>query len=153
MMPEWSGAAQTSYTKISSVNMRDALAHYQVCLRQLLTYSFEDIQRKTISYPNGGSGLTDDDKEYLDKVARYLTIDKDVRAVVLKGYTDNVGTIRNNYLLSIDRLNVIQAYLKEQGVNEAMLEVTAFGKRNPIATNDTVKGRAKNRRVTVELKK
>lgn len=153
MMQEWSGAVETSYTKISSVKLGEALTRYTACLQQLLTYSFEDIQRKTISYPNGGSGLSEDDKEYLDKVARYLSIDKDVRAVILKGYTDNVGTIRNNYLLSIDRLNVVQAYLKAKGVNEAMVEVTAFGKRNPIATNDTVKGRAKNRRVTVELRK
>lgn len=153
MMNEWSGTVKLSVTKISGVKMQDALSKYTTCLKQLLTYNFEDIQYKTILYPNGGSGLSDDDKAYLDKVARYLTIDKDVRTVILKGYTDNVGTIRNNYLLSIDRLNVVQAYLKEKGVNESMMEVTAFGKRNPIATNDTAKGRAKNRRVTVELRK
>ena len=64
------------------------------------------------------------------------------------GYTDNIGTERYNLTLSLERaFNVAQA-LKTLGMSIS-IEIEGLGEQNPIDSNDTSEGRARNRRVEI----
>ena len=67
------------------------------------------------------------------------------------GHTDAVGSDEKNLILSQDRVDAVKAYLVNKGVSENRIEATGFGAIRPIATNKTAQGRAKNRRVELEL--
>jgi OOP family OmpA-OmpF porin len=70
---------------------------------------------------------------------------------VLKGYTDSVGPASYNLKLSEMRAKAVAKALEERGIDASRLTAKGFGESNPIASNDTPEGRAKNRRVEVDL--
>ena len=67
--------------------------------------------------------------------------------VEVAGYTDSKGADAYNLKLSGERAESVRAYLVSKGVPAASLIAKVYGEANPIATNDTDAGRAKNRRV------
>lgn len=92
------------------------------------------------------SGFTD----VLDSVAMVLKEFKDT-TVEIKGYTDSTGSFEYNQQLSERRAASVADYLRRQQVNSARLSITGYGPRYPIASNDTPEGRARNRRVEIDL--
>jgi outer membrane protein OmpA-like peptidoglycan-associated protein len=71
--------------------------------------------------------------------------------IKISGHTDNVGTAEYNMKLSLKRAEAVSNYLKSIGIDPAKMEVTGEGMSRPIADNRTEEGRAKNRRVEVEI--
>lgn len=70
------------------------------------------------------------------------------RRISIEGHTDNVGTDRYNEDLSARRAAAVKtALVRDYGVDERSLSTAGFGERRPIETNDTLAGRARNRRV------
>jgi OOP family OmpA-OmpF porin len=69
----------------------------------------------------------------------------------LAGHTDSQGSDAYNMGLSKDRAESIKAYLVSQGVNASRVEATGYGETQPIASNKTLAGRQKNRRVEFTL--
>jgi OmpA-OmpF porin, OOP family len=72
-------------------------------------------------------------------------------ALHIDGYTDNVGNDLANQELSVARAGSCYQYLLGRGVSKALLSYKGHGETNPIATNETAEGRAKNRRVEFTL--
>lgn len=72
---------------------------------------------------------------------------KPTLSVVVQGHTDSVGDDAFNQTLSERRAETVRAWLTAHGVPAAHLSAAGFGKRVPIADNDSDTGRAKNRRV------
>ncbi|OJW78640.1 MAG: hypothetical protein BGO69_01260 [Bacteroidetes bacterium 46-16] len=72
----------------------------------------------------------------------YMTID---------GHTDNVGKPDKNLQLSKDRANSVKNYFVSQGIAESRLVTNGYGETQPVASNKTAKGRAQNRRVSMDL--
>jgi OmpA-OmpF porin, OOP family len=70
----------------------------------------------------------------------------------LEGHTDNVGEDDSNLTLSQNRSESVKRYLVSKGVSEDRITTDGFGESKPVATNDTDKGRALNRRVEMILK-
>lgn len=69
--------------------------------------------------------------------------------VILAGYTDNVGTKEYNINLSQRRADSVRKYLVEKmAIDPGRITLNWFGFDDPVASNDTEEGRAKNRRVT-----
>lgn len=66
-------------------------------------------------------------------------------------YTDNIGTKEYNKRLSQQRANAIKKQLILLGINENSIIAEGLGESNPIASNDTEQGRAKNRRVELRV--
>lgn len=85
-------------------------------------------------------------KDSLDGLAKAL---KEHREIKLKidGHTDFIGTDQYNFNLSLKRANSIKTYLISKGVMGNNISIEGYGKQNPIASNKTESGRAKNRRV------
>jgi len=68
--------------------------------------------------------------------------------VTIEGHTDNVGKAAYNKKLSQRRANAVKKYMVEKGgIDAKRLTAKGFGLENPIASNATKEGRAKNRRV------
>lgn len=65
----------------------------------------------------------------------------------IEGHTDSVGGDAYNQRLSEQRAQSVEKYLMQQGLPEASMTATGFGKTQPIASNATAKGRQQNRRV------
>ena len=69
--------------------------------------------------------------------------------VQVEGYTDSVGSDQLNQKLSENRANAVMNFLVSQGVQQANISASGFGKADPVADNGTAAGRAQNRRVNM----
>ena len=67
------------------------------------------------------------------------------------GYTDNVGNPASNFKLSTDRAKNVMAELVKLGTAATRMEAEGYGDKNPVASNDTAEGRAKNRRISMRV--
>jgi OOP family OmpA-OmpF porin len=72
-------------------------------------------------------------------------------AIVTVGHTDSIGSNAYNARLSLRRAEAVKAYLVSKGVEASRVFVEGKGETQPVADNKTAEGRAKNRRVTVEV--
>jgi OOP family OmpA-OmpF porin len=79
------------------------------------------------------------------------TKDINLEVIIAVGHTDGVGTDAYNDKLSVRRAESIKAYLTSKGVEANRIYTEGKGKRQPVADNKTAEGRAKNRRVEIEV--
>ncbi|GJM32471.1 MAG: hypothetical protein DHS20C18_14720 [Saprospiraceae bacterium] len=86
----------------------------------------------------------------LDRLASW--IQENDLAIEIQGHTDNVGSETNNQQLSENRAKAVREYLINKGVEESKVAAAGYGENKPVASNDTEKGRASNRRVEIQLK-
>jgi OOP family OmpA-OmpF porin len=71
----------------------------------------------------------------------------------VEGYCDSVGSSVYNLSLSNRRVGSVKKYFISQGIPANRISAIGYGEANPIATNLTEEGRAKNRRVEIKAKK
>ncbi|MCW3076535.1 MAG: outer membrane protein/peptidoglycan-associated protein [Bacteroidetes bacterium] len=69
------------------------------------------------------------------------------------GHSDNTGTEAKNEALSKSRAMAVKNYLISKGVKASNISCQWFSATQPLASNDTEEGRAKNRRVEIKVKK
>jgi outer membrane protein OmpA-like peptidoglycan-associated protein len=67
--------------------------------------------------------------------------------VKVEGHTDNVGSQDYNQKLSDERAETVRGFMVSQGVSPDIITAQGFGMNQPVVSNDTAAGRAKNRRV------
>ncbi len=71
--------------------------------------------------------------------------------VITVGHTDSVGTDAYNQKLSIRRAESVKAYLQAKGIEANRIYTEGKGESQPVDSNKTAAGRAKNRRVEIEV--
>lgn len=91
------------------------------------------------------------DPEWLELKEQLKGLDKGIR-LKIEGHADNVGSESSNQQLALERAQNTKKMLVSLGFNADLLSVSSAGELNPIATNNTPEGRAKNRRVVISLK-
>jgi OOP family OmpA-OmpF porin len=74
-----------------------------------------------------------------------------LNSVTITGHTDGIGSVAYNEKLSERRADTVRKYLVDHGVPADKIRISGKGKSQPIADNKTQEGRAKNRRVEVEV--
>lgn len=145
------GADQLSVT-ISNVNFLPALEKYRECNSQLVQYSFAAAKNMSIYFATGDFQLSGDARRRLDAVAAYMKLDPSISGVVIEGHTDYLGTHMDNDVLSNQRASVVRDYLVAKGIpQKENITLRYYGKRKPVASNKSSKGRARNRRTQVKL--
>ncbi|HVZ10234.1 OmpA family protein [Rhodopila sp.] len=109
-------------------------------------------------FPSGGWEMPQQAQKLIARIAPILVPIQQTQ-LLINGYTDNVPIgpelkargIRNNEELSLKRAQAVADFLIAQGVKSNLVYVKGFGDANPVASNDTPAGRAKNRRVEITL--
>jgi len=84
-----------------------------------------------------------------DLISKIKTINLEV--VIAVGHTDSVGTDAYNQKLSVRRAEAVKAYLVSKGIEKNRVYAEGKGEKQPVADNKTKEGRAKNRRVEIEV--
>ena len=74
-----------------------------------------------------------------------------LEVIIAVGHTDSVGTDGYNQKLSISRSEAVKAYLVGKGIEKNRVYTEGKGEKQPVADNKTSEGRAKNRRVEIEV--
>lgn len=99
-----------------------------------------------VTFATGKADLTENAKIVLNTVIEALRDNPDVR-VEIRGYTDDTGSAATNLTLSQRRAESVRNFLIFRGVDTARMRAIGFGESNPIDTNSTPEGRARNRRI------
>lgn len=133
--------------------------------RSLSTSELRDVDVKVLKgvvyislndnmlYKSGSYEISPAAMDILSKIAKIIKDYKDYD-VLVEGNTDNVPinrtNIRNNWDLSALRASsVVQALQNDFGINPSRLTAGGRGEYNPVASNDSEEGRAKNRRTQI----
>jgi outer membrane protein OmpA-like peptidoglycan-associated protein len=101
---------------------------------------------KGVTFEKNSVTLRDESYKTLKEVFESLKAYPEVK-VEIRGYTDNRGGREHNRKLSQGRAESVKQYLVTKGIDPSRLKVKGFGSANPIASNKTAAGRAKNRRI------
>ena len=136
---------------LSAIHFKDYYYKYVKCTDQLLPVNFSQVSRNKIYFGGGKEGLSPEDEELLDRIIYYMGQDPRVFALYIDGHSDNRGRRYDNRQLSKRRAESVERYLIKKGINPDMITLRFHGQRYPIASNNTSKGRATNRRVTIRL--
>lgn len=91
--------------------------------------------------------LTDVGTALLDDVVAALAEAPEVRVLIV-GHTDDRGSDEENQLLSVQRASAVLSYLVSQGLDSDRFDSIGHGESQPIESNSTSAGRARNRRIT-----
>jgi len=108
------------------------------------------ISHLEINFENNSYKVKQESLANIEKFAQFLTKNTNYSAKIV-GYTDSRGSASYNQKLSEKRAKEVERLLIADGVNPSQLSAEGRGEANPIATNDTAEGRAKNRRIEAEL--
>jgi OOP family OmpA-OmpF porin len=74
-----------------------------------------------------------------------------LEVIIAVGHTDSVGSDAYNQKLSVRRAEAVKAYLVTKGIEKNRVYTEGKGEKQPVADNKTTEGRAKNRRVEIEV--
>ena len=104
-----------------------------------------------VNFHSDSAELTGDSQLILNDVA-YTLRDCSNAQIEVSAHTDSVGSEAYNQSLSDRRAESVASYLGARGINRMRLSPVAFGETSPIDTNETAEGRARNRRVELQVR-
>ena len=74
-----------------------------------------------------------------------------LEVIIAVGHTDSIGTDAYKQRLSVRRAEAVKAYLVSKGIEANRVYTEGKGEKQPVADNKSAAGRAKNRRVEIEV--
>nr|WP_315207281.1 OmpA family protein [uncultured Albidiferax sp.] len=108
------------------------------------------LGNRIVEFESGQVNLTAAGKGILDEMAVALQKLKG-RKVEIIGHTDDKGLRASNLALSQARADAVKAYLGSKGINPALMMTSGQGPDRPVAGNDSMDGRARNRRIEFRI--
>ena len=97
---------------------------------------------KAVLKPEGKAKLDD-----LTSKIKNITLE----VIIAVGHTDSVGSDAYNQKLSLRRAEAVKAYMVSKGIEANRVYTEGKGEKQPVADNKSTEGRAKNRRVEIEV--
>ena len=105
----------------------------------------------SIEFSTGSATIESVSYKDLEKIYNLLIQAEDAKLRIV-GHTDNIGNPSSNKILSRSRANSVVEYLESRGIPSSRIqEIDGKGDAQPIASNSTAQGRAKNRRCQIVL--
>ncbi|MCL2144180.1 MAG: OmpA family protein, partial [Endomicrobia bacterium] len=117
-------AEERRKAKLASFNLNEALF-------EINKYDLSEAAKEEIAQ------LSKEAKEY------------NYKKITIEGHTDNTGTLQINQPLSMKRAEVVFLEFALHGIPKEKMEYVGFADKMPVADNETVEGRSKNRRTEV----
>lgn len=118
-----------------------------------ITESTKVILAGDVTFAFGKYTLTPQGKKSLDTLAKDIVSSLDnISSITVTGHTDSVGSDKANQTLSERRAASVITYLVSKGVPKSLLVQRGAGETTPIADNKTKEGRARNRRVELDIR-
>lgn len=104
-------------------------------------------------FASNSASLTRSGQNALNRMAQDLLRDQVIiHNITIVGHTDSVGSHAANQRLSQQRASAVAGYLASRGLNRGLMTVLGRGESEPVASNASPAGRAKNRRVNLVVK-
>ena len=103
-----------------------------------------------ITFATNSAAIKPQAKTVLNKLATIFDKYRQTTINVI-GHTDSTGSDAINDKLSLDRAQSVATIFKDKGLGAFRVNPVGAGSKNPVASNDTAEGRAKNRRVEIVL--
>lgn len=150
---DWADGQDLVTAKVLPLKFESAWRDFQQCGAHLLDYGYKDVRFNLFYFSKTNMRLNSSEKAKLDKLAEYVSIDTDFQFIKISSSTDSRGVRRINKAVSLKRANIVKKYLIKQGVSAKRFVILAKGEAKPKYNNRTKKGRAKNRRVEIQLVK
>jgi chemotaxis protein MotB len=141
---------RSSYDGLIS-DLEDEVATGQIQIERLRSGLKLNLSEE-ILFPSGSASLNASGQAVLRKVGRRLL--ELPHSIAVEGHTDNVPVARrypSNWELAAARASSVVRLLADLGVEPDRLKVVSRGEFMPVASNDDAEGRAKNRRIEIQL--
>ena len=143
------------YDKTSDLSEQYHLEDY---LELSLDSSYQYIQltlKGSVLFDSGSAQIREESKSILIKIGKILKT-FDGYHIEITGHTDNVPIDNsqfsdNNWLSSARALNAAEYLIQNCGIDPDYLKYSGRGEYEPIASNSTEEGRAKNRRIEIKI--
>ena len=103
-----------------------------------------------VTFATDSSAVSPTFRATLDQIAQSLR-DYPNSLIDVYGHTDSTGSDQYNQSLSERRAKAVSDYLTSRGVSASRVRWQGFGETQSVASNDTIDGRAKNRRVEIKI--
>ena len=111
------------------------------------------LNQSIINFPTNSAEIPAVSKTLLQHAATAFKQLPSGTVVEIAGYTDNTGDPAANVQLSQQRAEAVRAALVQAGVDPSILVAKGYGSANPVAGNDTLEGRFRNRRIEYRVVK
>ena len=111
---------------------------------------FGPNQRSTIYFEHNSNELTQQSYKILNNLIKFTYHHPDLK-ITVEGFTDSRGDSVYNKQLSKFRADIVKSYLIGQGVSAVRIDAFGRGSQHPIASNGSLEGRKKNRRVEIKI--
>jgi chemotaxis protein MotB len=134
--------------------LRSQIADDQISL-EMTDRGLVIILSDDVLFDSGKAEIKEKARPVLDNVASIIKSKVPDKDIGVSGHTDNVpikhSHWKSNWELSSSRATNVLHYLVKRGVSPDKLSATGYGEHKPVASNATVSGRAKNRRVEIVI--
>lgn len=144
------------YPLSNNIDLREADAHLNQ-LEEIRVPLLSEMLEKDLALPL--KNLFFETAKFEIKTASYKELERLARfiqeqdlMVEITGHTDNVGSDAYNKDLSRNRAEATRDFFVQQGLAADRIKAIGYGMARPIATNETMEGRAQNRRVEIRFK-
>ena len=104
--------------------------------------------QQTVYYAKNIFSVGPATKAELRKLVSFLEANPNA-SISISGHADGSGSESVNKVLALKRANSVKEYIESKGILSSRIKVSSFGSSQPVATNNTEDGRAKNRRVEI----
>lgn len=148
---DWYSTDDKISVALSTARFQQAYQKFVGCIGNLLNFNFDDISYTVLNYQFGTDKLTKASQKRMNMIVEYLSIDPELELILIDGYSDSYGPRNTNLKLSKRRANSVKQLIVSSGIDESRVEASGYGEKRHIASNDSVIGRSKNRRVIIRM--
>lgn len=132
--------------KVAGTKENSGCPEISVQVKKRLAFAATAIQ-----FDLGKATVKKTSHKLLDEIVKILNDYPDYN-MSIEGHTDNTGSAEKNMTLSKERAAAVKNYFIAQGIDASRLTSEGYGDTKPVESNKTAAGRAKNRRVAMDLK-
>ena len=148
---DWYSDNEKITVGLSTARFQKAYQAFVGCVGNLLNFSFEDISYTVLNYQFGSDKLTKASQKRMNMIVEYLSLDPNLELVLIDGYSDSYGGRNTNLKMSQRRANNVRDLIVSSGIDANRIEASGYGEKRHVASNETIIGRSKNRRVVIRM--